>query len=242
MQIKGYIIHVKSAKERYNHIIKQIANLSIQFDFVLEGDKEDLTTQIIADNFKDYLAVPCGAASCAYKHFSVLRDMIQNNIPYGLILEDDILLDKTFEKAVFKALEEIKERKIRKFYLSLEDSLLRFVKGSLRKQAQSVYKITRDEYGKDYNTTRCAGAYIIDLQGAKSVIKEIAENKCGLPADIFYEYCVANDIVDLYWLHPTIASQGSQSGSVNSLLADSRRGRISYFLQKKYKQFLWRLR
>jgi len=244
MEIQGYILHVKGSDDRYKHMLSQIKGLSIPFKFVLEGDQEDLTREIISKNFKDGMACVSGASSCTYKHFLSLRDMIKNKIPYGLIFENDVFLGKNFEKSVFKALAEIKGREIRNFYLSLEDSFLKFVKGSARKKGQTVYKVEKGEYGghNGYNT-RAAGAYIVDLEAAKNIIKEVDSNKCGLVSDWFFTHCVSKGIISLYWLHPTIASQGSHNGKFNSMFPGiKRKSRISYSIQKKYKQLLWRLR
>ncbi|AKL97438.1 glycosyltransferase family 25 protein [Endomicrobium proavitum] len=248
MEIQGYILHVKGSDDRYQHMQEQIRNLKIPFKYILDGDQCDLTAEIISKNFKDKLACVSGISSCTYKHFLSLRDMIKNNVPYGLIFENDVFLDKNFEAAVHKAISEIKASKqassIKNFYLSLEDSFMKFVKGSARKKGQTVYKIERGEYGgyNGYNT-RAAGAYIVDLEAAKNIIKEVDSNKCGLVSDWFYTYCVGEGIINLYYIHPTIVSQGSHNGKFNSLFPGvKRKGRLSYLLQKQYKKLLWRLR
>ena len=245
MEIQGYIIHVKSATERKEHMLKQIKNLSIPFNFILEGDREELTTEILDANFKDDMYGAFGMTSCTYKHLQSFRDMIKNNIPYGLIFENDIFLEKGFEAAVFKALDEVKERKISNFFLSLEDSFLKFVRGSLRKKGQTVYKVEKDQYTGGFNgyITRACGAFIVDLEAAKSIIKEVDTNKCHMVSDWFYTYLIGEHIIDLYYIHPTIASQGTHNGKMRSLFPGTKhRPRWSYLIQKTYKRFLWWMR
>jgi len=245
VEIQGYIIHIKNAPERKEHMLKQIQNLSIPFNFVMEGDQDELTPEIMSANFKDNLEEVSGYASCTYKHFQSFRDMIKNNIPYGLIFENDVFLEKNFETAVFSALKEVKERNILNFFLSLEDSFLKFVRGSVRKKGQTVYKVAKDEYTGGVNgyITRACGAFIVDLEAAKSIIKEVDTNKCGNVTDWFYAYLIGDCIIDLYYIHPTVASQGTHNGKMRSLFPwVKHRGRLSYLVQRAYKRLLWRLR
>ncbi|MCL1972392.1 MAG: glycosyltransferase family 25 protein [Endomicrobia bacterium] len=245
MEIQGYIIHIKNAPERKEHMLKQIKNLSIPFNFVMEGDRDELTPEIISSNFKGDMAEVCGYTSCTYKHLLVFREMIKNNIPYGLIFENDVFLEKNFETAVFNALKEVKERNITNFFLSLEDSFLKFVRGSVRKKGRTVYKVEKDEYTGGFNgyITRACGAFIVDLEAAKSIIKEVDTNKCGMVTDWFYAYLAGEHIIDLYYLHPTIASQGTHNGKMRSLFPGvNHRPRWSYLIQRAYKRLLWRLR
>jgi len=244
--IQGYIVHVKTAHEREKHMLSQIGNLPFKFKFILAGDQEDLTAEIKNSYFTQSMqeCYSKGAISCTYKHILALEDMIKNNISYGIIFENDIFLSGNFTNAVNKAIAEVKERNIKNFYLSLEDSLLVFVKGSERVKGRTVYKIERGKYNvKNGYNTRCAGAYIVDLEAAKSVVEEVKKNKCAQVSDWFWTHLVSSNIVDLYYLHPTVASQGSHNGRLGSLFAGvNRRGRLSYYIQKAYKRLLWRLR
>ncbi|MDR0823069.1 MAG: glycosyltransferase family 25 protein, partial [Endomicrobium sp.] len=207
--IKGYIIHVKTAYDREKHMREQIKNLPFNFEFVLDGDQDEIIPEILKKYFKEGMLKGewqggLGAVSCTYKHFLALRDMIKNNIEFGIVFENDIFLEKNFTESVYKAIDEIKERKISNFYLSLEDSFFIFVKGSVRKKGQTVYRVYEHEYRKShpYLISRAAGAYIVDLQAAKNIINEVDTNKCSRVSDWFFTYCASEKIIDLYYLHP----------------------------------------
>jgi len=252
MKLKGYIIHVKTDHARKKHMEQQIKNLNIDFTFVNDGDQTDLTMEIISKNFKGGLDRICGETSCTYKHFSAYRDMIDNNIDYGIIFENDIFLDKNFEKSLFKAIDEIENAQYspkseNKIFLSLEDSYFKFVRGSERKKGQTVYKINRNIYGRHY-LSRCAGAYLVNLNCAKEMIKKADTNKTDEIIDWFITNCARKKLIDIYWLHPTIATQGSRNGMLGSMFAE-RKLKYPLFLrrfymafQKQYKKLLWRLR
>lgn len=244
MKIQGYVLHVKTAYEREKSMLAQIKQLGFNFKFILDGDIKDLTPQILSHNFKGNLAVAKAVSSCAYKHILALNDMISNNINYGIVFEDDILLDKNANESLSKIFDEIKGRNINNFYLSLEETNFQFVKRSARKQGRNLYKIERGEYsGKLGYDTRCAGAYIIDFQAAKNVLDEAASNKIDVPIDWFYTSLVAQKIINLYYLHPTIACQGSHNNNTGSLIETANRhSSLSYLLKKHYKKILYWLR
>lgn len=237
-EICGYIIHWKGGgAERETHIKNQIKNLSIPFKFM---EKEPSDTEIERD-FKEGLAVRCGITSCTFKHFESYRDMIRNNFRFGLIFENDIVLNKNFEISLQKAIAEIKENSFENIFLSLEDSYFKFVPGSCRIKGKTVYKT-------DGRNTRCAAAYLIDLKGAQNLISEVERNKCGCVIDHFHTNCAAQKTIDIYWLHPTIAAQGSRGGFFASTFQERKLPYprliriLSYKLQRQYKRFLWFIR
>ncbi|MDR3243990.1 MAG: glycosyltransferase family 25 protein [Elusimicrobiota bacterium] len=259
MKLKGYIVHVKTDYAREKHIKEQIKNLNIDFTFVNDGDQTDLTMEIISKNFIDGLNRICGETSCTYKHFLAYRDMIDNNIDYGIIFENDIFLDKNFEKSLFKAIDEIENADIsgamgaedspksENIFLSLEDSYFKFVRGSERKKGQTVYKIDRNIYGRHY-LSRCAGAYLVNLNCVKAMIKKLDTNKTGEIIDCFITTCAREKLIDIYWLHPTIATQGSRNGMISSMFSERKvkyplfLRRFYMFTQRYYKKALWSLR
>jgi len=233
MLAKTYIIHVSHASDRRRHIDKQLKNKITDVHFVLEGDKEKLSDQMISKYFTGGMASISGGTSCALKHILAYEDIKQHHIDYAIILEDDIFLDDHFREAINDILTEIKRDKISNFIISLEDSSLRYVKGSERKKGKFLY---RESYG------RMAGAYLIDNRAANSLIDKLNQDKCGVPIDFFHNYCADHKIVDIYWIHPTIATQGTLNGSMNSLI-DPTPGsffkRLSFKMHKRYKQLLW---
>lgn len=233
--MKAYIIHVSNAYDREKHMVAQLMNKKLNFSFILHGDKAELTEDVLRKYFSGKMKDVSAMASCAYKHFLAYEDMIANNINYALILEDDIYLNKRFDTGLENICIEMQSDHLSNFIISLEDSNLKYVRGSIRKKGKFVYR-------NKYN--RMAGAYIIDLNAAKSMLSELERNRCYLPVDWFHNHCSDQGIIDVYWAHPTLATQGSLNGKIKSMI-DSKPSSVyrivSFHVQRVYKKLLWRM-
>jgi glycosyl transferase family 25 len=188
----------------------QIAGKNLDAVFINEGDLKDLSPEVLDKYFTGVEMKRVMAwTSCAYKHLLALEQVVKQHLPIALIFEDDAILGKDFEKVLQKVVAEIERDKLQNFVVSLEDSGLRFVKGSERAKNKHLYKRTK---------MRGAGAYLVDFQSASTLLQIATTERCHRPIDCFIEECVAIDKVNIYWTHPTIVSQGSYFGSLNPLI------------------------
>lgn len=234
--MKTYVIHVKSALERERHIKKQLSNVGLTAQFILEGDKSDLTKKVLDEHFSGNRKNVSNSTSCVYKHILAYKEIVENKIEIALILEDDIFFYKNFQPLFNKIIQEAKKENYQSFIISLEDSLLEYVKRSERIKNKYTYP---KKYG------RMAGAYLIDYKAAKSILDEILDNKCHLPMDFFHNSHAKKGKLNIYWSQPTIAIQGSLKGNIPTLLDDKSSGFsrvISFFLQKWYKRMIYNFR
>jgi glycosyl transferase family 25 len=231
-----FIIHVSTAIERERHMLQQISGRNLSYQFILDGDKDQLNEKILEKYFSGNMRQISNGTSCAYKHILAYENMIENNIEQALVLEDDIELDANFEDFLGKIYDEIDRNNISNYLISLEDSNLKYVKGSERKHDQILYP---------KKMGRMAGAYLIDLKAAMNMVHEINQHKCSLPIDWFHNLCSEKKILNIWWAHPAIACQGSLSGSIKSLIDDKPANyfrRLSFKLQKFYKKIIYSLR
>ena len=236
MSLKTYIVHVAAFTERRQQLDKHLAaNPFLDPHFILEGDIDDLTDDILDRYFKDRMHSKSAGASCVYKHLRAFENL-RDNDELALILEDDIHLNRNFTKQLKKVIAEAKERKLEGYIISLDDSILRYVNGSERKKGQLLYKKQADRF---------AGCYLMDKKAATLMLEECYANKIGTPVDHYQSYCAKKGIIDVYWAHPTIAVQGSLMGSFQSELGKKRLGKmnvLSFKIQRLYKRLLYRLR
>ncbi|UCH82237.1 MAG: glycosyltransferase family 25 protein [Nitrospiraceae bacterium] len=234
--MKAYIIHVSDAYERERYIRSQIADKNLDCSFILYGDKKDLSEEVLEKYFAGEMKTVVADTSCAFKHILSYEEIIKQGNDIALILEDDISFYLNFNDTFDKVIKDIKQQGLRNFIVSLEDSYLKYVKGSERKKGTYVYP-------KSYGRT--AGAYLIDLQGAKSIIDQISKNKCHLPIGWFHNHCSKNKVLNIYWSHPVMAIQGSLDGTIRSLIDNKKFGVkrvLSFKLQRLYKRLLYALR
>jgi glycosyl transferase, family 25 len=234
--MKTYIIHVSDAYVREKHMQQQLAKFTCNAEWVVEGDMKDLDADILQQYFSDELKSISPATSCAYKHILAYNKLLSTNEPYALILEDDIFLGTNVEALLQTIVEELSRDKLKNVLISLEDSNLRYVKGSQRKSGQYLYPEKKG---------RMAGAYLIDREAAEALLSLMQRQKCHLPIDWFHNFAAENGAIQIYWAHPTCATQGSLNGRLPTSIDDKTSGRwrrISFSMQRIYKKYLWKLR
>lgn len=231
--MKTYIIHVSDAYEREKHIKEELKNRNLDIKFVLEGDIKDLSNDVLYSYFTGNMKEARGAVSCAYKHILTLQKIIAQENEVVLVLEDDIYCYKNFNKMLLKIKDEIKERKLNNFIVSLEDSTLNYIPKSKRKKGQYLFA---------ENKTRTTGGLLIDKKGAKSILESIINDKVDRPIDLYFNKLIQNNIVNMHWSQPAIMCQGSIDGSIKTLIGEKRLGLVrttSYRIQKQYKRLLY---
>jgi len=237
--MKTYIINVSTNEVRRNHMLNLISQNHCLTNslFIHKGDLNSINNEVLNKYFGGELKTLSPAVSCAYKHILAYSEFINDvNTDYALILEDDIFFYQNFSEKIEKIIDEIKLNKIENFIISLEDSNLKYVKGSEIKKNKTLYK---------KSAGRMAGAYLIDKVAAKNMINEIENNKCNLAIDWFHNYCSDNNLLDIYWAHPALAIQGSLNGKIKSLIDNKQFGLIKIWkfkISKLYKKLLYNLK
>ena len=234
--MKTYIIHVSDAYEREEHIRKELSDKNLDLEFIHEGDIKDLSKEVLDIYFTGGMHDARAAVSCAYKHILTCEKTIKGNEEIVLVLEDDIYCYKNFDTMLKKILIEIKERSLKNFFISLEDSTLRYIPGSRRIKGQYLYH---------EKISRTTGGYLLDKEGAQSILNGIKKNKIDRPVDHYYDFLTKEKQIDMFWSQPAIICQGSIDGSIKTLIGTKRFGflrTLSYNFQKRYKRLLYRFR
>ncbi|MEO5572201.1 MAG: glycosyltransferase family 25 protein [Bacteroidia bacterium] len=229
MGIKTYVIHVRGNTERENFIRNELKKFNIDFEFILNGNIEDLTDGDLNKYFKDDFKISSPRSSCTIKHFFVYERMVENNISVALVFEDDIELSGNFPEIFDKSLKEAAEMR-ESYVISYESSTQEFISSSEVIPGKVLYQKTHG---------RCAGAYLIDLAAAKKILEYGLKNKVNVCMDWVHNVLSEKGWLKIYWCHPAIAEQQSHNGKIQSLLDEKKQGpyyRLKYFLEKTYKQ------
>ncbi len=228
-----FIVHVsEGAEDRAKSVKEEMSRHDISFEFMLRGDIKEITSVIHQKYFTgDMLAEITPAVSCAVKHIYILEEIVKRGLSRVLILEDDIFLDKNFVNICNKALEEtsIEEYQITdKYFLALENNK-KYISKKEEVEGKHLYKEDRVRFG---------GAYLVTKETAKAILDDIYENKCHSFIDSMYTIICRKGLFDIYWIHPTIAEQGSHNGKFKSLLDDKPNGllqKVNWRIQTIFK-------
>ncbi len=228
-----YVLHVKVGyEERAIAIEKQLKELGISFDYVLEWDKSELSENHLNSYFAEEMRTISSASSCASKHIEAWKKFASSSYDLALVLEDDIRLDKRFTEYLKLFLEEYSSNPTiseSTAFISLENSGLKFVPAPVQNEGQYLYPI---------NDTRCAGAYLLNQVAARFLLQTLESRKMNEPVDWWLKRLSEEQLLSVYWSHPTIAEQGSHNGQYASSIDHKKAGsfrRLSWMLQRFYK-------
>lgn len=235
------VIHVQGNRERELFIRKQLEGLGMPFIFILEGNKESLTQEILdryfADNGKaDTMYGRFPRTSCAYKHILAMEHIRDNNLDGALIVEDDLRIYPSFSSVFTQSMKEYEQHYSHlPFIANYEESSLMLVPRSMRKAGQTLYPAKRDRF---------AGCYYINHKAAETILDYIATNKSDTTSDCLHNRMVQQGLIKYYWSHPCIACQCSCDGSMPTMIPTKPRPlkRLKWYYKRLYKHLLYFLR
>jgi glycosyl transferase family 25 len=204
---KIYVLHVKEGYEdREESIRKQLKDLNLEFEFLLEHDIPELQEHELAQYFSKEHQLRPSELSCSMKHIEALRKIEKSNGKIFLVLEDDVL----FSKNTIEILENIKKELSsieEDFVVSLGNAANMYTAKKELKEGTFLYKNIEN---------RAADSYLISKKAVRKRLNWLEKNTTNLPADHMYNF-IDNEVKNhIYWLEPTIVTQGSQAGLFTS--------------------------
>lgn len=97
--MKIYVVNMDSRTDRWAHVSKQLDNLGLKYERLSAtvGKELSIEQQKLFNKRKFLLEqkkpVVLGEIGCAYSHRRIWQNIIDNDIDYALVLEDDVNLD-----------------------------------------------------------------------------------------------------------------------------------------------------
>lgn len=211
--IKTFIIHVsKGYEDRRKHIDTHLPKRGIsEYEYMLRGDIDDLSDEVRNEFFGQKLRL--AEKSCFYKHYLVMREVVNRKIPLALVLEDDAFLVDDFCSRLSAYLKEVEGKS--RFFINIEDAATS-VPISIRKPNQHLYMSLRN---------KLCGGYVYDFEFAKDMVAFIERDiRTDAPIDGLIGNVRSEVGYDIYWAQPPLVSQGSKSGVFSSELNGAKSG------------------
>jgi len=202
-QIKIFILHHTPAVERKNTLLADIGAVNLPYSIEwIEGFLPEEIEGISA-------SIRISELSLSLKHQYVLQQIIQNEIQYGIIFEDDVDLQSV------PKIQEFLEQSIDDLQAKTGD-ILWIGDVWVGKYSIPIEKKIPTEISFFSNNcfSRCTHAYIISQQGAKLVLDNYHYNQ---PIDHLYNEIIANKIIISGWTEPGLL-QKSAEGNLPSLI------------------------
>ena len=202
-----FVLHVKKGYEdREEHISRMMKKMNIAFEYILDGDMQDITKETLEKYFTGEMKINSPATSCALKHLLACHEIVERKIEGALVLEDDIVLHDNFVSVFQRSIDELKGNSnwnAKPVIINYEDTRLRFVPRSKRVEGRVLYEGDRD---------RMAGAIYVNHAAAKLIWDYAIKDKLDQPIDLFHCYLLKKNLIAYLWCQPVVATQGSHSG------------------------------
>lgn len=236
MKCEVLVIHVRGQEERRQFIEQQLKMLNAHYHFILNGNIEDLTDEILNRFFDGDMHGGYPRTSCAYKHLLAMQYMIDHHLDHALVVEDDLRFYRNFQTIFEQSIRECTEHyDDQPFIVNYEESSLLLVPRSQRRKGTIVYPAPRDRF---------AGCYYLNLRAANAIMDYVTTHHSDTTSDRLHSHLVDLGILNYYWSHPCIACQCSCDGSMPTMIPTRPRPlkRLKWFYKRVYKHLLYYLR
>lgn len=228
--MKALVITLKSSTERYNYIVNHLSSIGLDFEIIeaingyklTEKEKEELCDMEAVNKYKSWLSD--GIIGCSLSHRKALLRMIELNLPYVLILEDDVVLPNN----LFEVLAHLEK-------LIHPDEVITLFSGAHRKTGLSKTSAKSTPFGGLYypmniNETLSTAAYIIGADAAKKLANAVLPVRAS--PDSWGMYYSLNTFSSFRVLYPFIIGNKAFKSTVAYIRPTSFLGRITFFINK----------
>lgn len=233
-----YVIHVKKGyEEREKSVVEQFARLGLDFEWVLDYDIPDLTPEVLSRFGYQGTKLRPAEISCSLKHIAAWERIAATDGLGAFVFEDDVLLDsRRFKVVAAAALAEFAAGTDPAGYLSLGDGCALYVPWTKLRSGHYLYPAEQ---------VRATDSYFLTREAARRMLEMIGREGFYLPADhLLNRLCHQLDI-PIYWLSPTVVSQGSHTGRFASQIQAWDRGelkeKVKWLVKKFRRKYLYPL-
>ncbi|MDR0505653.1 MAG: hypothetical protein LBH32_02385 [Dysgonamonadaceae bacterium] len=237
-----YVVHPPFGYEWHEQRLQKILGEKLGFDYEFfeqngivlnETEYSRMIAQYFTPDIREIL--PTGILDCTLRHILFYERMIERGDRFALILENDPCPMRNFPDMLAKITTEA-ENLPAGIFISLENTTLKFPRRKDVRRGQYLYKA---DFG------RCAGAYILDFAAAQNIVNHLQKHRCNKVIDHWHNDMAGAGVFSIYWAHPSCVEQGSHNGRTQRGAISTKRAgilrRISWLLQKFYKQYLLRI-
>lgn len=232
--LPAYVIHAKSLPERTDHIQRELDRAGIAFEWVLDFDADEITSDVDRAYFAEGSNLTLRQKSCAMKHIVAMQRIRERGQDLALIFEDDVQLVPDFIARLKRVLDEA-ERWPRPHILHLGAATNFYTPASQMRPGQIIYL---------GNRVRNTEAYVIGAREADARLDWISRHPMTKPIDITFNSSDPEMGIPFLWPEPPLAEQGSLNGLFKSSLDRKNhsrlRLRVQFAIQKFKRRYLKR--
>ena len=230
-----YVINLDCAETRMQSMDQQLSNLCISYQRIAAIKGVDLPTNEVEKVYSSKLNqqhfrynLSLGEIGCYMSHRNIWQMMIEQNIEFAIILEDDLVINANFQQ-LFSQVNSLKN------YDLIKLAVNRNFPAAQKKKITDSFELINF-----HTIPNCTTGYTISLNGAK---KLLAREAFYRPVDIDLQFCKELDL-SVYGLQPYPITENSDFDSdIAALNGGSHGNKTTSLLRNiKYRLALWYLR
>lgn len=161
-----FVVNLKKSVEKRQKLEAQFQKLGIHnYEFIEAVYGADLSEEDLATKVYDYenCALTPGEIGCSLSHIYIYQEMVDRNIPYALVIEDDVTLPEDLIEFLNHAKDTIDVPYSKLITLG---------------EANKISLLREHSQYKDYReytavTAFCTYAYLVNLEAAKSLSQQL---------------------------------------------------------------------
>ena len=234
--MKTFVLHYTPLCERKVHMEKEISNHNLDADFILNFDKEDMTE--FDKKIFDFESVWSGRtlwlsnASLICKHLEAYKQICQQNMTYGNVLEDDVILVDNFRERAEDYVSQLPKDWDILFFGDGYHGNMKVPKKVVDELGGNVFLKSLSGNGlKDRavngwpicaGASRCSDNYVISRNCAEKILNHVNEIRTGKrgrinnPSDLWMNKLFRDHRFKIYWGDPVLSTQGTENGMFTS--------------------------
>lgn len=221
MKFKVFLINLDASKDRFEYCLSKLKQFDIDFERFSAVDGKELSSDEIEDfySFEQNKALykktmSNGEVACYLSHFKLWKQIVDEDLDYAIILEDDFELNPYFSQ-VHQALAQLKDWD----YIRLANPT-RKIKITERIAIDKTFELVR--FNKTPINTL---AQAVSNKGAKQLLLNF--KKIARPIDVDLKHCWEKEI-DVIGINPPIVlSQNRFESDISKMSQRSGRERKS---------------
>lgn len=233
-----YVLHVKQQEDRAQSIRTQFSTLDLPLQWILEYDISEIPDAVLEKHRYRGLLRP-QEISCCLKHIRAWEKIAAAPKPGGFVFEDDVLLDlQNFIPVTEQALAEFTR------FFPEENGCICFGNGCALHVPWTKFKKNRHLYPAEY--VRAADSYWLSRKTATLLLDRLSQNGFSLPADHLLDELCFDLHIPIFWVEPSVVSQGSHTGRFHSSIQLQEQGskirkKLEWFLKIARRKYLYPL-
>lgn len=238
MEYPCYVLHVKEGfEDRGKSIVEQFSRISLPFEWVLDFDVGELSKEVLDKYGYHGGLLRDTEISCCLKHVSAWEKIAAGTHAAGFVFEDDVLLDcGRFNKIAEAAIAEFQAFREDDGCLCFGDGCAMYVPWTKLRRDRLLYRAEQ---------VRAADSYWLTKKTAGRMLAWLGANGFFLPADHLISKITWELEIPIYWVEPTVVSQGSHTGRFRSMLKEQDRGelkeKVKWVVKKIRRKYLYPL-